>query len=76
MRNLSDKASQRIVLLKSKKGKSMENWRIYQDAHGEWRWWRLDMQGNIIQASELGFENKEQCENNAAIHGYMIKVLD
>ena len=54
----------------------MENWRIYQDAHGEWRWWKLDEGGNIIHACELGFDTKEQCENNAAIHGYVITQQD
>jgi len=54
----------------------MENWRIYQDAHGEWRWWKLDFQGNIIQASELGFDSQEQCENNAVIHGYELIAKD
>ncbi len=76
MRNLSEIDKQKIVQLGSKKGKSMESWRIYQDAHGEWRWWKLDKDGNIIQACELGFDTKEQCENNAVIHGYVINSQD
>ncbi len=54
----------------------MENWRIYQDAHGEWRWWKLDADGNIIQACELGFDTRQECENNAVIHGYVISPKD
>ena len=51
-------------------GKSMNNWRIYQDAHGEWRWWKLDAEGNIIQACEFGFASRKECEKNAADYGY------
>ncbi len=54
----------------------MEKWRIYQDAHGEWRWWKLDAEDNIIQACELGFDTKQECENNAVIHGYVISSQD
>lgn len=50
----------------------MNKWRIYQDAHGQWRWWKLDSEENIIQASELGFTSREDCENDAIIYGYSI----
>lgn len=50
----------------------MNEWRIYQDAHGEWRWWKFDADGNIVQASESGFASREDCENDAVIYGYSI----
>ena len=48
----------------------MEKWRIYQDAHGKWRWWRMDEHDNIVQACEEGFDSREACENDAVIYGY------
>lgn len=58
-------------MIRYEKGKNMNQWRIYQDAHAEWRWWKLDGEGNIIQASESGFVTREDCENDAMIHGYI-----
>jgi len=52
------------------KGRNVEKLRIYQDAHGEWRWWALDGQGNIIKASETGFTSRQACKSNAAASGH------
>lgn len=45
-------------------------WKIYQDAHGDWRWWKLDDKEDIIEASEHGFATQQACEENATIYGY------
>jgi hypothetical protein len=46
------------------------NWRFYQGFHHEWRWYRLNSEGDIIAASDLGFAELAGCMSNAERAGF------
>ena len=51
--------------------KQSNDFQIYQDAHGQWRWWCFDDEGNISSASESGFDKRADCEQQAIELGYL-----
>ena len=48
----------------------MDKWRFYQGLRNEWRWYRLDEAGEVIAASDQGFDELTACMANAAHAGF------
>ena len=48
----------------------MDNWEIYQDGRGEWRWRRTARNGEVVGASTEGYRNRADCVANAKRNGY------
>lgn len=48
----------------------MDKWRFYQGLRSEWRWYHFDESGQVIAASDQGFEELPACMANAAAHGF------
>jgi len=47
-----------------------DKWEFYKDARGDWRWRRVAPNGEIVGASTEGYENKQDCIDNAIRNGY------
>lgn len=48
----------------------MDKWRFYQGLRSEWRWYHFDDGGQVIAASDQGFEELSACMANAAEYGF------
>lgn len=48
----------------------MDNWTIYQQNNGDWRWTRTAPNGRIVGASSEGYRNRADCVANARRNGY------
>ncbi|MDR3565964.1 MAG: hypothetical protein P4N59_31635 [Negativicutes bacterium] len=46
-------------------------WKFYLDSRGQWRWKRAASTAQAVAYSE-GFENKNDCINNARSCGYTV----
>ena len=49
---------------------TMDTWKIYKDAQGEWRWTRTAPNGKIVGAATEGYKNRVDCLANARRNGY------
>ena len=48
----------------------MASWRFFQGLRSEWRWYRLDGEGNVVAESDQGFSELPGCMANAEIAGF------
>ena len=48
----------------------MAAWRFYQGVRAEWRWYRLDDGGTVVDQSDKGFEELRGCMANAEAAGF------
>lgn len=48
----------------------LDKWRFYQGLRNEWRWYHFDEAGQVIAASDQGFEELIACMKNAAEYGF------
>ena len=48
----------------------MDNWDIYKDKAGDWRWRRTAVNGRIVGSSSEGYRNRTDCVANAIRNGY------
>ena len=49
---------------------SQDEWKIYRDNKGEWRWTRTAPNGRKVAASTEGYKNRADCVANAKRNGY------
>lgn len=50
--------------------KAKDDWKIYKDADGKWRWTCTAANGKIVGASTEGYANRGNCVDNAKRFGY------
>ena len=48
----------------------LDKWRFYQGLRGEWRWYHFDEAGQVVSASDQGFEELPACMTNAVEYGF------
>ena len=48
----------------------MDKWRFYQGLRNEWRWYHFDETGQVVAASDQGFEELTACMANAVEYGF------
>lgn len=49
----------------------MDEWEIYLDGRGYWRWRRVSSDGKrLVAASTKGFITRIECVENANLNGY------
>jgi hypothetical protein len=48
----------------------VDRWRFYQGLRNEWRWYQLGESGQVVDASDQGFEELPACMANAAEAGF------
>jgi len=49
---------------------ALDNWKIYQDTAGQWRWRRIAPNGKVVAASTEAYHNRTDCIANAKRNGY------
>jgi len=47
-----------------------DKWEFYRDSQGLWQWARKMLDGRTVASSTRGFNNKEDCIENARGRGY------
>ena len=47
----------------------MDEWRVYKDKAGEYRWHRKALNGEVVGASTEGYKNLKECIENAYLNG-------
>jgi len=47
-----------------------DKWEFYKDKRGFWQWMRKISDGTTIASSTRGYENKDDCIENARSRGY------
>jgi hypothetical protein len=45
-------------------------WDIYQNFQNLWRWRRIDAMGRLVASSSKGFPTRDECVEDARLHGY------
>ena len=53
-----------------------DDWTIYRDKAGEWRWRRTNPNGEIVAAASEGYVNYSECIFNATQSGFLVVAED
>jgi hypothetical protein len=50
-------------------------WRFFKDSDHNWRWQCLTVLNEVIEESELGYDDYETCVANAQKNGYVFQKM-